>query len=334
MQPHTRVALALLLLAGCSSGRVASIEPAVVPADPSPWKPIALPAVRRDDFRHAIDALLRVTGSELWPGFTLDDHGIILIDARQQTAEIVCIGLCVIEPKRSSRLWRLTRRMRAPADLVGAPGREWSLPQQDVVVAPFDGTDLVAFVVLHEDFHLTFQGRYGVAHTDAFEPPNERPSGYTRATLEKAYVADEQTLRGVRDECAALSSALRAGDESAMRVALRRFVILRDARRAKPNAPSFEEDYWEQVEGIAANVERRAAAVLGVRDPSVIQSALDDGCDIVGPVPYFIVLGGLEAALLDRNARSSWPAAVYPERGRSTPLFSLIRKYAAPAERN
>jgi hypothetical protein len=328
----------MLLVGGCATGRAVSgdsLTPKPQMDRATPWEPIAPSEVGRDDFARTLDGILRVTGpNTLWPGFTLDDHGVILVDNRHpQTPEVVCIGSCV--PGKRSRLWKMRGAARAPRALTFASGHDWGLPQQtDVVVALFESSDISVSVVLHEDFHLTFQRLYGDKHPHALDPPNGVTSAFTREKLEHSYVANPLTLQDLRAECTALTSAFRAVDGETARAELRRFVTLRDARRAAPHAPLFEEDYWERLEGVPTNVERRIAERLHFRDTSVIQSALDSGCDTVGPVAYFIVLGGLQAALLDRY-EPSWPSAVYPEHGLAASLFELLRKHAAPTrERN
>jgi hypothetical protein len=118
-------------------------------------------------------------------------------------------------------------------------------------------------------------------------------------------------------------------------VALRRFVAVRESRRARPDAPSGEEDFWERQEGVPTNLERRAAAWLKFADRSAIAAAVTGrGCETITSGSYFLVLGGLEAAVLDTfDDPRVWPHRVYPLNGTpASSLYILVRALSRPSE--
>ena len=65
------------------------------------------------------------------------------------------------------------------------------------------------------------------------------------------------------------------------------------------------------------NLERRTAKRLHFTDPSLIETALsENGCDVIPEISYLLVLGGLQAAVLDAfDDPRSWPRLVYPRDG-------------------
>lgn len=280
------------------------------------------------------DLLLLVDSDFVWPEFTLDDHPAIVVDSRDpQRVTAYCIGHC--EPQIDgggglSRVWR------GPAPDAVASGQfrfaslqEWGLRGDgDVVAAGFDGREQTVTIMIHEDFHLHYQTRYADLFGDAIDGDGESASHATRADLENSY---SRSVAGeLRDECSALVEALHAGpnNRQAASAALRRFSTVREARRARPGAPAFEEDFWERQEGIPANLERRVAARMKFADPSVIGAALTSGgCEAIPRAAYFLLLGGLQSAALDELGDPlAWPRLVYPRDGTAaSSLYVLVR---------
>jgi hypothetical protein len=159
----------------------------------------------------------------------------------------------------------------------------------------------------------------------------------TRAWLQNDYSRSNPTAHELREECAALAGALHAGtnDRGKAMAALRRFVAVRDARRARPGTPASEEDFWERQEGVPTNLERRASARMKFADQSAIAAALtESGCEAVTNGSYFLVIGGLEAAVLDAFTNPQmWPRLVYPRDGtRASSLFALVRALSRQPE--
>lgn len=331
-----RSALFLLLISGtaaCGTSRVPYLPPPESPAKPVPaWSLIAVTDISDRGVRQAVTDLLRLVDSDfLWPELTLGDHGVIIIDTNNPQQPLAyCVGICEPEVTTSggtSRLWRST-----PPEVIG-PGnfrfvsrKEWGLPGPgDVVAVGFESRESSVATAVHEDFHLNYESRYALAFGDEIGIDRGGQTPATRANLASTYSQSAPARAELHEECAALVAALQAGsaDRPAAFAALRRFSSIRDSRRARPGAPSFEEDFWERQEGIPTNLERRAAVHMQFRDPSVIGATLTPrGCDMTMTGGYFLVLGALQAAILDTfSDPAAWPALVYPRD--KTPASSL-----------
>ncbi|MEA2464801.1 MAG: hypothetical protein QOJ98_2548, partial [Acidobacteriota bacterium] len=228
--------------------------------------------------------------------------------------------------------WRST-----PPTII-APGQfrfvsltQWGLRGTgDAVAVGFESRERSVVTAVHEDFHLHYESRYALSFGDDIGTGGGAKSRTTRQDLEGIYSRAQPTARELREECAALVAALQAGtnDQQSAFAALRRFATVRDARRARPGAPLFEEDFWERQEGIPTNLERRAAMHLKFPDRSVIAGALTfRGCDATVDGAYFLVLGGLQAAVLDTFGNPlMWPHQVYPHDGTpASSLYILVR---------
>jgi hypothetical protein len=341
--PMKRAVLLPLLFCGtaaCATTRVAVTAAPNPPQDQVvPWTAIGVSDIANENLRQAVLDLLRLVDSDsLWPDFTLSDHGVILVDSRNDAAPAAyCVGHCtpVIARGGSSRVWRATPPVViAPGQFRYVSLRSWGLGNGDAVAVGFDNRERSVVTILHEDFHLHYESQYAVAFGDEIDatsrgPSSDSPSSTTREHLEDSYSRTEPVTQELREECSALSAALLAGvsDREAAFSALHRFTAIRDARRARPGAPSFEEDFWERQEGIPTNLERRAAAQMKFADRSVIATALTpSGCDSIPNSAYFLLLGGLEAAVLDTFGDPlAWPRLAYPNDGtRASSLYSLV----------
>lgn len=336
-----RSVLILFLITGTaacgSSGRPEPPRPAPFQQSQHGWTPIAIRDVPEPQVRAAITDLLRVVDSDfLWPRFTFEDHGVLLVIAGpSQPAIAYCVGICApqsVDGAGTSRLWRTAAPITIEPDGYRfMPSASWNLrSDEDIVAVGFASREGAVVTALHEDFHLHYQSRQAVAYGDAIGPNTGAMSTATRSSLENTYSRAEPVLSELREECVALAGALRAGtaDPSSARNALRRFVAVREIRRARPEAPSAEEDFWERQEGIPTNIERRAAAQFHFADPSAIAAAMaPQGCTDVANGSYFLVLGGLQAAVLDTfDDPSTWPHRVYPSNGApASSLYVLIR---------
>lgn len=321
--------------AACGTSRPADL-PARANTAPLPtWTPVSLSSISREDVRKVITDLLGFIDIDwLWPEYTWSDHAVILVVADPREGPIAyCVGICAPELSAggNSRVWR------SSSPLTIAPGRFRFTPLSacglrgsgDIVAIGFDHREHSIVTAVHEDFHLHYQSRYAIAFGDLIGADSEMSSA-TRASLENHYSHAEPTASELRGECTSLVEALRAGTRQpeAALAALRRFVSIRESRRARSDAPSGEEDYWERHEGVPTNLERRAAARLEFADQSAIAAAVTGrGCDTITSGSYFLVLGGLEAAVLDTfSDPHKWPPRVYPRDGtRASSLFALVR---------
>jgi hypothetical protein len=327
--------------AACANSRISDAPP-VRPAQA--WRPISVADVSNPDIRQTVTDLLRLVDSDfLWPDLTLSDHGVIIVDTRDpQRPAAYCVGIC--EPAEivgggTSRLWHSTPPETIP------PGQfrfvslsNWGLRGTgDVVAIGFESRERSVVTALHEDFHLHYESRYALSFGDEIGNDPGLPSRATRGNLESTYSRSEPTRGELREECVALVAALQAGplDRQTAFAALRRFTAIRDSRRGRPNAPSFEEDFWERQEGIPTNLERRAAAHMKFADRSAIGAAqASHGCDGIANGSYFLLLGGLEAAVLDTFSDPLvWPRLVYPHDGTpASSLYLLVRALLSPSE--
>ena len=335
-----KLALSMLLLAACTAACGTS-----GPADPpaarpladsrQSWTAISLNAVAGEDVRRTIaDLLGLVDGNALWPEFNWSDHGVILVvDDRREGSIAYCVGTCdpEIALRGTSRVWSAAAPVWiAPGEFRFTPLSAWSQRGSGEIVAiGFDSREHSIVTAVHEDFHLHYQERYAIAFGEIIGAGGEM-SPATRSSLEKGYSRSDSTAGQLRDECFALVDVLHAGagDRPAAMAALRRFVTIREARRARPAMPSGEEDYWERQEGVPTNLERRAATRMKFADQSAIATALTGrGCETITSGSYFLVLGGLQAAVLDAFADEHvWPNRVYPRDGtRASSLFALVR---------
>jgi len=331
------VSMILLFTGTAACGTSGLTEPAIPkpPANLSSWTAVSLDDVARQDIRQAIIDLLSLIDVDwLWPEFHWSDHGIILVagDGREG-AVAYCVGICApeIAARGTSRVWR------TPSPYTIAPGefhfmslRAWQLRGSgEIVAVGFKSREQSVVTAIHEDFHLHYQSHYAVAFGDAIGSGGEM-SPATRASLEKDYSQAESTARELREECTALADALHAGtsERGSAIASLRRFVAVRESRRARPLAPSTEEDFWERQEGVPTNLERRAAARMKFADRSAVAAALtENGCENVTNGSYLLVIGGLQAAVLDTFSNpQTWPRFVYPRDGtRAESLFDLVR---------
>lgn len=296
------------------------------------WTPIALNDIADPGIRLAVtDLLLLIDSDFLWPDFALDDHPVIVVDSRDaQHAATYCVGHCAPRVQGGggiSRVWRGTGTAAvATGQARFASLDEWGLRGSgEVVAVGFNRREQTVTVTVHEDFHLHYQTEYTLAFGDEIRGDGESASDATRTDLEHSYSRSGEIAAELREECTALVEALHAGvtNRPAALAALRRFSAVRSVRRARPGAPSFEEDFWEHQEGIPANLERRMAMRMKFADPSVIGTALTgNGCDAIPRAAYFLVLGGLQSAVLDELGDPlAWPRRVYPRDG--TPALSL-----------
>lgn len=332
-------AVPMLLLIACTacgtSGPVAppAIRPPAVPSQH--WTAIALADIAREDVRQAVTDLLTLVDVDvLWPEFNWSDRGVILVAGDGREAAVAyCVGICApeIALRGTSRVWRASSPVTiAPGDFRFMPLTDWQLRGTgEIVVIGFESREQSVLTAVHEDFHLHYQSQYAIAFGDVIGHDGEM-SPATRASLENIYSRSERTARELREECSALTDALRAGasDRPAAMAALLRFVAIRESRRALPAAPSSEEDFWERHEGVPTNLERRAAARMKFPDRSAVAAAsAERGCEKVADGSYFLVLGGLQAAVLDTFAAPHlWPHRVYPRDGtRASSLFALVR---------
>lgn len=271
----------------------------------------------------------------LWPGFSLAKDPAIVVDSRDSgRSSAYCIGHC--EPRSpsggSSRLWLATStHLVSPGKARVEPLEDWGLRGEGKIVAlGFQRREQATSVLIHEHFHLHYQPEYAQSFGDKIQGDGS-PSRLNRSDLEGSYSGAEPVSAYLRRECSALVDALRAGstDRPSALEALRRFIAVRESRRAQPGAPSFMEDFWEREEGVPVNIERRLARQMEFADPSLIGSALRaDGCEIIPGVAYFLVLGGLQGAVLDELGNAAvWPNRVYPRDGTTAvSLYTLIRE--------
>lgn len=309
------------------------------------WTPIDPTDVEEPGLRQAlIDLLMLVDIDVLWPGFALEDDPAIVVDAYDtRHATAYCIGHCVPRIESAggtSRLWRtpITDPL-LPGEAHFAPVAEWGLSGDGKAVAlGFQRREQTVTVLLHEHFHLHYQTDYIQAFGDDIYGDSRPASGRTRVDLSTAYSISEPVRTELRRECAALVDALRAGntDRQAAIAALHRFSATRDVRRDRPGAPSFEEDFWERHEGVPVLLERRIAGRANFADPSLIGTALaDDGCEVIPDAPYFLMLGGLQGAVLDELSDATvWPHRVYPSDGTlAVSLYFLIRELLPESEK-
>lgn len=336
-----RTALFFLLVSGtaaCGTSRSVYPQASKPPARPAQaWSAVALTDIADPGVRQALTDLLRLVDTDLlWPDLTLSDHGVVIVDSRDPQQPLAyCVGLC--EPERSadggtSRLWRSTPAETIERGHFRFVSREgWGLRGPgEVVAVGFENRESSVATVVHEDFHLHYESRYSLAFGDEIGSDRGGSSQATRANLESTYSQAEPVRAELHEECSALVAALQAGaaDREAAFAALRRFVSIRDFRRARPGAPLFEEDFWERQEGIPTNLERRAASRLNFRDPSIIGFALTPhGCDMTRTGGYLLMLGGLEAAVLDTfSDPAAWPLLVYPrDKTRASSLYLLVQ---------
>lgn len=342
-----KFSISVLFLAACAaasgvpghSDRPAGRSPAIPSVS---WTAISASDVTRAKVRQAILDLLRLVDVDsLWPEFNWSDHGVILVVGDGgEGAVAYCVGICTpeIAPHGTSRV------LRAPSPLSIASGEfrfmalpKWGLHGSgDIVAVGFASREQSVVTAVHEDFHLHYQSLYSIAFGDAIGAGGEM-SKATRSWLENDYSRANPTARELREECGALAEALHAGtnDRATAMAALRRFVAVREVRRARPGAPVSEEDFWERQEGVPTNLERRAAAKMNFADPSAIAAALTErGCEDVTSGSYFLVVGGLEAAVLDTFSNpQTWPRLVYPRDGtHAFSLFALVRAVSGPSE--
>lgn len=337
-------------VAACASGRISDSasnrpqQPLRPRADIPAWVPIALTNVPDPGLRRALtDLLMLVDVDVLWPKFTLADNPAIVVDSRDPQQPLAyCIGHCLPQDESTrgtSRLWLATITDSVlPGKARFEPLAEWGLRGDGKVVAlGFQRREQVVTVVVHEQFHLHYQADYVRSFGDDIRGDAASASRLTRADLESSYSASQPVATELRRECSALVDALRAGNADRRRAleALRRFIAVRDARRARPGAPSFVEDFWEREEGVPVNLERRLARRMEFADPSLIGTALRDGCEIIPHAAYFLMLGGLQGAVLDElGDPHAWPWHVYPRDGTSgASLYLLIRELLTESER-
>ncbi|MGZ5474221.1 MAG: hypothetical protein ACXW31_16005, partial [Thermoanaerobaculia bacterium] len=240
----------------------------------------------------------------------------------------------------ASRLWRASLEdPLLPGEAHFAPLADWNLRgNEEVVAIGFLRREHTVTVLLHEHFHLHYQTDYIHSFGDDIRGDGAVRSGRTRADIQTSYSGVEPVTTELRRECAALVDALRtaSADRPVAVAALRRFATIRDTRRARPGAPSFEEDFWERHEGVPVNLERRAARRMNFADPSLIATALtDEGCELIPRATYFLMLGGLQGAVLDELAGATvWPHRVYPRDGTpAVSLYLLVRELLTESEK-
>lgn len=303
------------------------------------WTPIALSEVVDPNLRRTLaDLLMFVDSDILWPGFALHTDPVVIVDSRNSTIPVAyCVGQCAPVLKDgagTSRLWRAAAAKRiAAGEFQFMSMQEWGLGfEGQLVAADFSVREQTVATALHEHFHLHFQSQYANAFGDEIES-SASPSGATRDDLADQY-ARANSL-DLQTECVALVGALAAGtgNRATALTHLRSFIATREQRRSQSEAPTFEEDFWERQEGIPTNLERRAALRLRFQDPSVIGAAFANHCSAIPQIGYFLLLGALEAAVLDTFGDPNWPQRVYPTDGsRASSLYSLVRSLATEEE--
>jgi hypothetical protein len=266
---------------------------------------------------------------------------MILVDARKALAVTAyCIGDCqpaVNNGPGTSRVWwQPTTRIVTPESVLVASSAAWSLSgDQEVTAIGYSNRERTVTTASHERFHAEFQWRYFLTFPDALSSGGGSQTGSSRERLETVYSASRDTRQELVSECSALVAALRsAGDRNAALTEVQHFVTIRERRRASAAAPVADEDFWERHEGVPTNIERRAATHRRFRDPSIVGAAvLHNGCDSIPKVSYFLLLGALEAAVLDAIGDANWPQRVYPTDGsHASSLFSLVRSLATEKE--
>ncbi|HEY0373083.1 MAG TPA: hypothetical protein VGD79_13850 [Thermoanaerobaculia bacterium] len=289
------------------------------------------------------DLLMLVDIDVLWPRYSLARVPAVLLDSRDAQHPLAyCIGDC--EPRtataKTPRLWRATlSKPVPPGTAVFGPVSQWHLPGEgEVTAVSFQRREQAVTVLLHEYFHVQYQAEYAQSFGDELRGESRGASTATRADLETSYSTREPVRGELRKECSALADALRAGkrDRATAISALHRFAAARELRRARPDAPVFEEDFWERLEGVPVNLERRAAAHFGFPDPSLIGAAVNgSGCELIPDASYVLMLGGLQGAVLDElGDASAWPNRVYPTDGTpAVALYRLILELSSESER-
>lgn len=321
---------ASLLTAVLFSGAMACVssDPPVVQSTPERWTPITLNEIADNALRQtATDLLSLVDSDQLWPAFMLRSPAVIV-----QGPTAYCIGRCVPIIRGgsgTSLVWRGAAAVSmVPGQFQFSTSREWGLSGDgEIVVVAFDRRDQTVTVTAHETFHLHYQTEYAHSFGDEMRGDGRSASDATRQKLEEHY--SRSVAVELRAECEALADTLRAHDRQTALAALRRFSAIRAERRARHDAPSFEEDFWERQEGVPANLERRIARRRKFADPSVIETALSSsGCAAIPRASYLLLLGGLQSAVLDAIGDPLvWPQRVYPRDGTpASSLYLLIRE--------
>lgn len=301
------------------------------------WSPIRTTDVTDATTRRVLYDLLRVTAQDvLWPRFTLDDHAILLVSEDRT----YCVGRCVpldgID-RGASRLWARAAdpSTEKPDTYRFASPDAWALQGTGQLVTVAVGTyEQTMATALHEDFHVQYQTEYSLQHGDG--PAEDPPSGATRRELEESYSRAPAITNALREECTALVDALNTSNRRRAMASIVHFVAVRERRRSLAGTPSFEEDFWERLEGIPTNIERRAASTLGFDDPSVIAWAIErNGCAAIPEASYVLLLGALQAAILDRFIGPEvWPYRTHPVDGSDArTLYSLVRELVQSTKR-
>lgn len=340
-------AVLLLLLLPCASGctsvaRAPSPDPAQDDHRNSAWTPISLGEVPDPALRQTLQDLLAIAGNDiLWPGFARDDRPLIIVDTRDAHPVAYCLGACepmMIDGAGSARVWRqITRKHVSARAIHVAPRHEWSLNGDEPIMAmTFIGHRATVTIAVHELFHTHYQSWYAMTFGEDTIDGTSGPYRVTRDGLENDYGRTPSVVSALHRECAALAAALRHSPVSPTNAiaSLREFVSIRAARRTDARAPAAEEDYWERQEGVAVNLERRTARHFGFDDPSLVGSAVHgNGCSMLPDVSYLLVLGGLQAAVLDTFGPPDWPDRVYPtDRTHATSLYRLVAALTSESE--
>jgi hypothetical protein len=298
----------------------------------------------------------------LWPEFSLEDQCLVFEFVAESQA--VAMGRCGAAKSLLLRRRPQTVGQARSRAVVPRAGHELGLAADvDVLVFSFpaapktrrDALDALLFVV-HEAFHLNYQMRRTV------QVPGERAlqawmgdapvryRGTAREYLENEYprrpgVAAllEREKRHLRAALAGAAEGRQDGWHGRTLSAIDEVFGLMASRTALGGRIEVSEAAWELGEGIPTNLERRVVSILAEQGQSLagmesVMPVFDAELDAAAHarIPFFIVTGGLKAALLDEiGGWTDWPGLVHPGRagaGRTLNEVLLLYRNRLEAE--
>ena len=206
---------------------------------------------------------------------------------------------------------------------------EWGLPGSgDVVAVGFENRESSVATAVHEDFHLHYESRYALAFGDEIGIARGGQTPATRANLVSTHQSarlEQNCTRSVPRSSQPFSRCRRSPGGIRCPAPLH---LHSGCQARAPRRPIIRRGLLGTAGRHPHGLDRRAAARMQFRDPSVIGAALTPhGCDMTMTGGYFLVLGGLQAAVLDTfSDPAAWPALVYPrDKTAASSLYLLVQ---------